>query len=114
MLDAVCQAGRYFIITMSREQEVKQLIQNAVIHFKPRLKGYHVFFFGSRVAGHSRERSDFDIGISGRGALPIETFSALQDAMDDLPTLYKIDLVDLTRASSALKKQAHSHTENIL
>ena len=53
-------------------------------------------------------------GVTGGGPFPIETFSALQDAMDDLPTLYKIDLVDLTRASSALKKQAHSHTENIL
>lgn len=99
---------------MNREQEVKQLIKKTVIGFKPRLKKHNVFFFGSRVSGQKRQRSDFDVGIEGSAPLPVETLSDLRDALDDLPTLYRIDLVDFARTAPTFLQEARLHLEKIL
>ena len=50
----------------------------------------YVILFGSRAKGTHTPRSDFDIAVSG-----VENIDALREALDDIPTLYKIDLVDL-------------------
>jgi len=49
-----------------------------------------VILFGSRAKGTHTPRSDFDIAVSG-----VTNMDALREALDDIPTLYKIDLVDL-------------------
>ena len=61
---------------------------------------YHVkkaILFGSRAKGTALERSDIDIAVSG---VPD------QDALlEEIPTLYKIDLVDLDSCKNALLKE---------
>lgn len=54
-----------------------------------------VYLFGSWAQGHALPTSDLDIALdTGR---PIETpiFMKIADALDELPTLRKIDLLDL-------------------
>jgi len=46
--------------------------------------------FGSRAKGTHTPRSDFDIAVSG-----VTDIDNLREALDDIPTLYKIDLADL-------------------
>jgi len=58
------------------------------------LKKYKVFFFGSRVTGKGDERSDIDIGIEGTEKVPIEAKFDIEDDIENLPILYKIDLID--------------------
>jgi len=58
------------------------------------LKKYKVFFFGSRVTGKGDERSDIDIGIEGTEKVPIEVKFDIEDDIENLPILYKIDLID--------------------
>ena len=53
--------------------------------------------FGSRAKGTARERSDFDIAVSG-----VQAFEELQEELEDLPTLYSIDLVDLDTCGNTL------------
>lgn len=61
---------------------------------------YHastVILFGSRAKGTARERSDFDIAVSG-----VEQFDSLEEELEELPTLYKIDLVNLDTCENRL------------
>lgn len=76
-------------------------------------KKYKVFFFGSRVAGKGDERSDIDIGIEGKKALPAGVLLDIQDEIENLPTLYKIEIVDFSRVDARFKKIAKKHIEMI-
>ena len=67
---------------------------------------YQVFFFGSRVKGDNFERADIDLGILGDKAVPVTAKFKIQDELERLPILYKIDLVDFSKVSSEFKKQS--------
>lgn len=67
---------------------------------------YRVFLFGSRAAGTARDRSDIDIGIEGPAAVPRLTLAAIEDELDEAPTLYTIDVVDFARVSDAFRQVA--------
>lgn len=54
---------------------------------------YHaaeLILYGSRAKGTATDRSDFDFAVSG-----VSDFDALQEAIDDLPTLYSFDLINM-------------------
>lgn len=76
---------------------------------------YHLFFFGSRVAGRGNEYSDIDIGIEGPQPLDPITKTELEEALENLPILYKIDLVDFAAPSITedFKKVALQDIETI-
>ena len=77
------------------------------------LKKYKVFFFGSRAAGRGDERSDIDIGIEGKRPLPPGAILDIQEEIENLPTLYKIEIVDFSRVDARFKKVAKKHIEMI-
>lgn len=85
------------------------MIEQALRRLAPRLTKHRVVLFGSRASGAARQRSDFDLGIDGDAPLPLEDFYAVEDALDELPTLYKIDLVDFRRASPEFSARAKKH-----
>lgn len=74
---------------------------------------YKIFFFGSRVNGKSNERSDIDIGIEGKNPVPIEILARIKSDLEDLPVLYKFDIVDLKSTTESFKKFALEKTEQI-
>ena len=95
----------------SREAEVKELIRRQLRHMAPLLRGHRVYLFGSRVRGGARPRSDFDIGVLGDEPLPLRDFYAIEEALDEIPTLYRIDWVDLNRAPSTFRERAMQTAE---
>lgn len=58
------------------------------------LTQYRVFFFGSRVTGAGTSRSDIDIGIEGPHPLSGRVLADIQEDINTIRTLYKIDIVD--------------------
>lgn len=56
-----------------------------------------VILFGSRAKGTELERSDIDIAVSG-----ISDFDALAEEVDQLPTLYTVELLDLDSCGNEL------------
>ena len=58
-----------------------------------------VILYGSRAKGTARERSDIDIAVAGVASCDIYE---LQEELEDIPTLYKIDLVDLDTCKNQL------------
>jgi len=75
------------------------------------LKRYKVFFFGSRIIGKSHNRSDIDVGIEGHKRISPESWFNILDEVENVPTLYKIDLVDFSQVSDNFRKLAKQHIE---
>jgi predicted nucleotidyltransferase len=68
---------------------------------------YRVFLFGSRATGKAHDRSDIDIGIEGPTPVPREALAAIQEEIEEAPTLYSIDVVDFKRLPKKFRKIAH-------
>ncbi len=56
-----------------------------------------VILYGSRAKGCALERSDIDIAV--RGA---ERFPELEEEIEEIPTLYSIDVVNLDKTADKL------------
>ena len=67
---------------------------------------YRVFLFGSRAAGSAHQRSDIDIGIEGPSAVSPAIMAAIEDELDEAPTLYTIEVVDFVRVSDSFRRDA--------
>ena len=98
---------------MNREQVIKLAIQVQLQKVGDDLVGYKVILFGSRASGHSRARSDFDVGIIGDHPIPLATFYRIDDMLAAIDTLYTIDWVDLNRVSPAFRREAMRTTETL-
>ena len=94
-----------------RETEIKELIKRRFRQMAPLLHGHKVYLFGSRASGQARSRSDFDLGVLGDEPLPLRDFYAIEEALDDLPTLFRIDWVDLNRAPPQFRERAMQTAE---
>lgn len=99
-------------ITHISQQRVHDLVCRTLLPLLP-AKKYKIFFFGSRVAGTQASRSDIDIGILGRRPVPSATMLNLRDALDELPILYPMEVVDMATVSATFKKNAMQHVELI-
>jgi predicted nucleotidyltransferase len=98
---------------VSREDEILAQIKQGLQQFADELQGYRIVLFGSRASGQQRQRSDFDFGIVGASPVPLKTFFRIADFLEKLPTLYRIDWVDLNRATESLRKNALLHAKVI-
>jgi len=76
------------------------------------LSQYKVFFFGSRVKGNADERADIDIGIEGP-EIPAYIKLEIEEELENLPILYKIDFVDFNNVDEDFKKIAKKYGEYI-
>lgn len=77
------------------------------------LSEYDLFLFGSRIKGDNSGRSDVDIGIEGKKKIPAYIKISIEDELEELPTLCKIDLVDFKLVSPGFKKEAKKHLKYI-
>lgn len=56
-----------------------------------------VILYGSRAKGTARERSDIDIAVSA-----VEDFDKLVEKVEELPTLYSVDLLNMDTCKNQL------------
>lgn len=68
-----------------------------------------VIWFGSWPQGKARPRSDIDVAVSTGSVISPERMVALREAVDELPTLYSIDLVDLNATGPILREEILKH-----
>lgn len=57
--------------------------------------------------------SDIDMAVSIGTPIPPERMALLHDAVDDIATLYEIDLVDLGSAGPVLRDEILKHGERL-
>jgi predicted nucleotidyltransferase len=64
-----------------------------------------VIWFGSWPRGRAHERSDVDIAIRCPAGVPRDRLRRVREAIDELRTLYSIDVVDLRDSSPVLAEK---------
>lgn len=77
-------------------------IEEVITEIAQKCKSYgakKIILFGSRAKGTATERSDIDIAVAGVSSCDI---FELQEELDEIPTLYTIDLVDLDTCKNQL------------
>ncbi len=67
---------------------------------------YRVFLFGSRATGSAGERSDIDIGVEGPAPVPRAALAAIEDEIEEAPTLFTIKVVDFARIPENFRRVA--------
>lgn len=78
-----------------------------IVRQKINFSHYRVFIFGSRASQIPKSaRSDYDVGIEAPQKIPLFVLGEIRNALDRLPILQKIDLVDFGRVSDKFKKSA--------
>jgi predicted nucleotidyltransferase len=70
-----------------------------------RKKGVQLFIFGSIAKSTNRQTSDIDIGVLWDDGRQARIFTNLYSDIQDLPTIRKIDLVDMEQASKSFKNK---------
>lgn len=84
------------------EKEI--IIKEIVNIINKRLAGnYKILLFGSWAKGDALETSDIDIGILGDKDAPQNLMAEIRQEIDNLPTLRKIDVVDLNLVEDNFK-----------
>lgn len=59
-----------------------------------------VILYGSRAKETARERSDIDIAVTG-----VKNFDILEEKIEELPTLYSVDLLNMDTCRNDLLKE---------
>lgn len=73
--------------------------------------GFRVFLFGSWAKGNATETSDLDIGIFGDQKVPNDIMFKIRQEVEEVPTLRKIDVVDLNLTSEHFRRAALEHAK---
>jgi predicted nucleotidyltransferase len=76
-------------------------------------KDVEVIWFGSWPQGKARPRSDIDVAVSTGNPIPPERMALLHEAVDELPTLYDIDIVDLSVTGPVLRQEVLKNGERL-
>ncbi len=101
---------------MRLEYYDKDILKNQLKEITGRyldLSQFRLFFFGSRVSGTGDDRSDIDIGIDGPTPVSFEAMRKIREDIEELPMLYKLDVVDFKQTSSTFQKVAKENLEII-
>ena len=77
------------------------------------LQDYDIFWFGSRVRGDNFPRADIDLGAKGPKKIPAAIKLDIEEELERLPILYKIDLVDFNNVSPDFKEEALKRVEYV-
>lgn len=75
-------------------------ILNNIVEICKEQKVQTAILFGSRAKGTAHEKSDFDVAVSG-----VEDIELLREKIEELPTLYSFDIVDLDECMNQLLKE---------
>lgn len=75
---------------------------------------YRLFLFGSRAQKKNNAYSDFDFFVCGDTEVKEKDWFRLLNAVEEIQTLHKIDLVDYMAASEDLKKVAGKSLKEII
>jgi len=72
-----------------------------------------VIWFGSWPQRRALPRSDIDIALSTGAPIAPEELARVQETVEEIPTLYEIDIVDLSSAGAVLRREILEHGKRL-
>ncbi|MBY0247234.1 MAG: nucleotidyltransferase domain-containing protein [Nitrospiraceae bacterium] len=91
------------------EQKVRELART-ILASESYVK---IFVFGSQATGRSVTRSDIDLGIDVGHPIAPEDLAAIREALDGLPILQRVDVVDFSSVDETFKAVALQKIKNV-
>ena len=90
------------------EHELPERVMKALrkVAEKYKSKGIRLFIFGSFAKESNRSNSDLDIGIEWRKEHSHHIYRNIREDIWNLPTIRKIDLVDMSKASPDFRDES--------
>jgi len=76
-------------------------------------RSYHILLFGSWATLEALPTSDVDVGILGPGPLNYLVMARIREQIDRLPTLRKIEVVDLWSVEDRFREKAERNAERL-
>lgn len=97
---------------MDRRAQVKQWLKEVL---ENNLSGitYQAFIFGSQANKLTLSRSDIDVGIIADVKISNEILVRINSALEKLPMLFCVDIIDFTGVDEGFKSVALSNTEQL-
>jgi len=83
-------------MTLAITKQQRQTVRNILTRIIP---GADYFAFGSRLRPRHHLYSDLDIAIKAPKRIPLAQLSALEEAFADSDLPFRVDIVDMQRAS---------------
>lgn len=94
--------------------KIEKILKQAAKIVSSEIEGnYQLFLFGSRAKEIHDEKSDIDIGIFTDSQISGKKWLNIQEKLEQIPTLLKIDLVDFNSVDEEFKKVALKYTKEI-
>ncbi len=93
---------------MEQEKIVKE-VQKITKEYLP--SDYQIMLFGSWAKGTASKTSDIDIGILGKEKVPDNLMFKIRQEVEQIPTLRKIDVVDLNLVGEKFRHAALEHAK---
>jgi len=93
-----------------RRSEIKQWLAEVLSNNLKDIS-YRAFIFGSQANQLDMLRADIDLGILSDHTIPSKYLMRINDAIEELPILYKIDLVDFANVDDRFKAAALKNVE---
>lgn len=95
--------------TMNKDEIIKQVVDL----IRRRLPGaeFRVVLFGSWARGDAQETSDIDIGLMGPEAVDDMLLWRIKQEIMGIPTLRRIDVVDLNQADENFRREVLSYAQ---
>lgn len=85
---------------MNKDKIIKEIVKIIKEHLS---LDYKILLFGSWAKGNAMDVSDIDIGILGKGKAPWSLMVKILEKVENIPTLRKIDIVDLNAVEENFK-----------
>ena len=97
-------------VLMNRKEQIIFWINKIL---KKNLAGlnYRAFIFGSQANLTELKRADIDVGLIGEEAISPQHFAIIIKEIENLPMLYKVDLVNFNEVSDGFKTVALKNVE---
>ncbi len=95
---------------MSRKEDILIQVKNA---FKSVLGdvGFKLFIFGSQVGKKEWGHADIDIGFEANEQISSSKWNNILDKIEDITTIYTLDVVNFQRTEDCFKKIASQNIE---
>lgn len=72
---------------------------------------FEIVLFGSWARGDAQENSDIDIGLVGPEPVDDMVLLRIKEEIKGVPTLRRIDVVDLDKSSEEFRREALSYAQ---
>ncbi len=96
---------------MEREEILREIL-TVIRRYLPE-KGFRIFLFGSWAKDSAEPASDIDIGILGPTPLDDILLLRIKGEIRAIPTLRRIDVVDLNQTDEDFRKEVLSYARTL-